>query len=284
MAIVPKNTLKTYFEKGDKPLESEFASLIDSLRHEDENIPISEITNLQTALDDRALRSEKNQGNGYAGLDNNAKVGLPYLPDFAFLIKKADFASLELPGGERNIYLTENDNKLFYWDGVAYVETAGGSGANSIEDAIIDGVTTKAPSQNAVFDALALKQDTIIANSIDNAELSQMPSNTVKVNNSNAIANATDLNLPLNTVLGRENGNINPISIQEIICSTAQLVSGTIVVVDARITVNSFVSGLAISGTGTSTSEIKWTSSVGSMIFTSVFGTDSALFGYTIII
>jgi hypothetical protein len=132
------------------------------------------------------------------------------------------------------------------------------------------------------FDTLYLT--TLANNSITNALLAQMTANTVKVNNTNATANATDLNLPTNTVLGREGANIVAIPIQDLICSTAQLVAGTIQVVDDRITVNSFVSGLAISSTGVSTSEIKWTASAGVMTFTSTVNTDTALFGYTIII
>lgn len=44
----------------------------------------------------------------------------------------------------------------------SYVDSqAASAAAAKIEDAIVDGVTDKAPSQNAVFDALALKQDSL---------------------------------------------------------------------------------------------------------------------------
>lgn len=45
-----KNTLKSWFTRGKKPLASQFAAWMDSYWHKDENLPISSIANLSTSL------------------------------------------------------------------------------------------------------------------------------------------------------------------------------------------------------------------------------------------
>jgi acetyl/propionyl-CoA carboxylase alpha subunit len=59
--------------------------------------------------------------------------------------------------GEVTIYHDSSDAKLYAKgaDGIARLLDV----SAAIEDAIVNGVTTKAPSQNVVFDQLALKQD-----------------------------------------------------------------------------------------------------------------------------
>jgi hypothetical protein len=49
-----KTTLKSYFETGDIPTQSQYENLIDSLRHLDDKLPISDIENLQESLDGKA--------------------------------------------------------------------------------------------------------------------------------------------------------------------------------------------------------------------------------------
>ena len=86
-----------------------------------------------------------------------------------------------------------------------------------VADSITDGITTIAPSQNAVYDALALKQNvgnyitalttdvsasgpgsvaaTIQPNVVNNSKLAQMSALTLKGNNTGSTANATDLSV-----------------------------------------------------------------------------------------
>ena len=67
---------------------------------------------------------------------------------YASSLFDADFATKDtddLAEGATNLYFTE-----------ARAQTA------TVEDQIVDGVTNKAPSQNAVFDALALKQANVV--------------------------------------------------------------------------------------------------------------------------
>lgn len=58
MATTDKNTLKSWFKRGAKPLASQFAAWIDSFWHKDESIPIGSITNLSTILGNKIDRSE----------------------------------------------------------------------------------------------------------------------------------------------------------------------------------------------------------------------------------
>jgi len=54
MAIQNKNTLKSWFLRGSKPLAAQYADWMDSFWHKDENIPASKIENLQSLLDGKA--------------------------------------------------------------------------------------------------------------------------------------------------------------------------------------------------------------------------------------
>ena len=57
MAQTSKENLKKYFETGDKPTQTEYAELIDALRHVDEKLPIGDVESLQTSLDSKATTS-----------------------------------------------------------------------------------------------------------------------------------------------------------------------------------------------------------------------------------
>lgn len=112
-----------------------------------------------------------------------------------------------------------------------------------------------------------------------------MSANTVKLNNTTSTADAVDLNIPSNTVLGRTSGNIETLSLQEIIVSTAQLVGGSFTLSDSRLTINSIATGIACSSTGIiGTAPIRWTPNGGSMLFSTGIGTDTVVFAYTIYI
>ena len=107
------------------------------------------------------------------------KVPSGQLPSFVDdVVEAANFAALPGTGETSKIYVTLDNNKTFRWSGSAYVEisaspgttdaltegvtnlyfTAARAKAAAVADAINDGTTDVAPSQNAVFDALAGKQ------------------------------------------------------------------------------------------------------------------------------
>lgn len=69
------------------------------------------------------------------------------------VLEYANFAAFPVTGETGKIYVDKATNQQYRWSGSAYINTGG----VEIEDQIVDGVTNKGPSQNAVFDALALK-------------------------------------------------------------------------------------------------------------------------------
>ncbi len=50
--LTPRETLKTYFKKGLKPLEAQFASWLDSFWHKEDSIPLDKIAGTETLLSD----------------------------------------------------------------------------------------------------------------------------------------------------------------------------------------------------------------------------------------
>ena len=54
MTQTSKADLKKYFETGDKPTQTEYAELIDALRHVDDKLPIADVETLQSSLDSKA--------------------------------------------------------------------------------------------------------------------------------------------------------------------------------------------------------------------------------------
>lgn len=49
----PRNTLKTYFQKGKKPTEEQFSDTLDSFIHKDDSVPIDNVEGLRGALDSK---------------------------------------------------------------------------------------------------------------------------------------------------------------------------------------------------------------------------------------
>jgi len=54
MPQTSKDNLKKYFETGDKPTQTEYAELINAMRHVDEKLPIADVETLQASLDSKA--------------------------------------------------------------------------------------------------------------------------------------------------------------------------------------------------------------------------------------
>ncbi|MBT1702969.1 hypothetical protein [Chryseosolibacter indicus] len=97
MAKQSLNTLKNWFKKGLKPLESQFADWLDSFYHRDAtDIPMSSIQGLTNALNSfvssdtiealnlaKENKDEKGTANGYAPLGADGKVPEEHLPPIA---------------------------------------------------------------------------------------------------------------------------------------------------------------------------------------------------------
>lgn len=126
--------------------------------------------------------ANKGIAGGYAPLDGTGKVAAAYLPSYVDdVLEFANLAAFPVTGDSGVIYIAIDTNKTYRWTGSVYVEISASPGTTDdvpegatnlyftvaraksavVDDAIVNGVTDKAPSQNAVFDALALKQDSL---------------------------------------------------------------------------------------------------------------------------
>lgn len=125
--------------------------------------------------------SEKGAANGVAPLGADSLIPSVYLPSYVDdVVEYADLASLPATGETGKIYITLDDNKQYRWTGSVYIELVASPGTTdavpegvtnlyfteeraqdaTISQVITNGVTDKAPSEDAVFDALAGKSNT----------------------------------------------------------------------------------------------------------------------------
>ena len=85
--------------------------------------------------------SEKNQNNGYAGLDAAGKVASAQLPSYVDdVVEAANYAALPVTGETSKIYVALDLNKIYRWSGSAYVEIAASPGTT---DNVPEGTTNK---------------------------------------------------------------------------------------------------------------------------------------------
>ena len=146
------------------------------------------VSNVQQAINDviasDALKiplSQKGAANGVAELGVDGKVPAAQLPSYVDdVIEVATFAALPVTGETSKIYVTLDTNYSYRWSGSTYVFigrpivntdelaegttnlyfTDGRAQGAVVTQVITNGVIDKAPSEDAVFDALALKLNT----------------------------------------------------------------------------------------------------------------------------
>jgi hypothetical protein len=83
--------------------------------------------------------ANKNQANGYVGLDGSSKISSTYLPSYVDdVLEYDDLASLPGTGESGKIYVTLDTNKTYRWSGSAYVEISASPGST---DAVTEGST-----------------------------------------------------------------------------------------------------------------------------------------------
>jgi hypothetical protein len=140
--------------------------------------PISDDT--QDALDLKIDLSQKGAASGVAELDAGGKVPAAQLPSYVDDVQEyADLASFPATGEAGIIYVALDTNKTYRWSGTTYIELVASPGTTDdvpegatnlyftdtrartavIAASIVNGDTTHSPSGDAVFDALAAKQD-----------------------------------------------------------------------------------------------------------------------------
>ena len=99
------------------------------------------VTGLATtaSLSSYQATSEKNQANGYVGLDGSSKIASTYLPSYVDDVEEyAALINLPATGETGKIYVTTGTNKTYRWSGSAYVEISASPGST---DAVTEGST-----------------------------------------------------------------------------------------------------------------------------------------------
>jgi len=85
------------------------------------------------------LKSEKNQANGYAGLDSTGKVAAAQLPSYVDdVLEFANLAAFPGTGETGKIYTALDTNKIYRWSGSVYVVIAASPGST---DSVTEGST-----------------------------------------------------------------------------------------------------------------------------------------------
>jgi hypothetical protein len=154
----------------------------------DNSVSGATVSNVQQAINDviasDALKiplAEKGAPNGVCPLDATGIIDSSFLPSYVDdVIEVVSFSALPVTGELNKIYITLDTNYSYRWSGTVYVfigrpivNTDGlpegstnqyftdGRAQNAvITQAITDGVLNKSPSEDAVYEALALKLDT----------------------------------------------------------------------------------------------------------------------------
>lgn len=122
----------------------------------------------------------KGVAGGYAPLDGSTKVPAAFLPSYVDDVETyANLVAFPVTGESGKIYVTEDTNTVYRWNGSGYTEISASPGSTDavpegvtnlyftdgrarsavVVDSVADGDMIHAPSRNAVFDALAGKRD-----------------------------------------------------------------------------------------------------------------------------
>ena len=97
--------------------------------------PISDDT--QDALDTKQDTSEKNQPDGYVGLNGSSKIDSIYLPSYVDdILEFANLAAFPVTGSTGILYLALDTDKIYRWSGSTYVEVSQGITDHTLLDNI----------------------------------------------------------------------------------------------------------------------------------------------------
>lgn len=128
----------TQYYRGDKTwqtLNKAAVGLANVDNTSDANKPVSTATT--TALNLRQLLSEKNQANGYAGLDSSGLIPSSLLPSFVDdVLEFANLAAMPATGETGKMYVALDTDKIYRWSGSGYREISGSPGST---DAVPEG-------------------------------------------------------------------------------------------------------------------------------------------------
>lgn len=109
--------------------------------------------------------ANKNQNNGYAGLDSSGLIPSALLPSFVDdVLEYANFAALPGTGTTGKIYVTLDTNKTYRWSGSAYVEISASPGStDSVTEGSVNLYFTVARVLAAVLTGLSTASSAVIS-------------------------------------------------------------------------------------------------------------------------
>lgn len=212
----------------------------------DANKPVS--TAQQAAINLMIPLTQRGANNGVATLDGSGKVPSTQLPSYVDdVLEYANLAAFPGTGATGTMYVALDTNKVYRWSGTVYVEISGSPGstdavpegstnlyytaarnrADTIAQTITNGVITSAPSQDAVFDALALKAD------LASPALSGVPTSPTAATATNTTQIATTAFVQANAALGLLKAN-NLSDLANVATARTNLGLGTMAVQNAN--------------------------------------------------
>jgi hypothetical protein len=133
------------------------------------SIPQSDVTNLSTALAAKEASANKNQANGYAGLDGAGLVPAALLPSYVDdVLEYANLAGFPGTGETGKIYVDRATGKIYRWSGSVYVEISPSPGST---DSVTEGVTnlyfTEARVRGSVLTGLTAAASLVVPAATD---------------------------------------------------------------------------------------------------------------------
>lgn len=112
-------------------------------------------TPAQVGLPNAESTTNKNQPNGYAGLNSSGQVPAALLPSYVDdIVEVANAAALPATGDASVVYVALDTSKAYRWGGSAYVEIAGSPGTtDSVPEGAVNKYFTDARAQAAQVQA-----------------------------------------------------------------------------------------------------------------------------------
>jgi hypothetical protein len=131
----------------DKPISTDQQTALNAKANSSHTHPISDVTSLQASLDAKQNSlgftpenaANKNQLDGYAGLDSSGKVPASLLPGYVDdVLEYSELATFPVTGETGKMYIAIDTGKSYRWTGSVYVEISASPGST---DAVTEGST-----------------------------------------------------------------------------------------------------------------------------------------------
>jgi len=151
--------------------------------------------------------ANKNQNNGYAGLDGSGKVASAQLPSYVDdVLESANSAALPVTGETGKIYITLDNNKVYRWSGSTYVEIVATPGST---DSVTEGSTNLYYTDTRARSAVSATSASGVGynSSTGVFSLSSIPNSSLT--NSAITINGTSISLGGSTTLSIAGSNID---------------------------------------------------------------------------